>query len=80
MIEKGARFHGMSDHDLLIVIATEVVELKEHSSENNGIVADLVKGQLKLEGAIAFGRWALGITIGSAGIVGLVAIYVANGM
>ncbi len=75
------RFHNMEDHDLLVEIAVKVDALERHVREDvNGNIETLMKGALKTEGALAFGRWVLGITLGSAGIAGLVAYLVNNGM
>ena len=74
-------FHAMKDHDLLVVIAVKVKALESHSQEQNGYIKGLMTQALKTEGALMFGRWVLGITIGSAGAASLVSlvVYFANG-
>ena len=74
------RFHQMKDHDLLVEIAVKVEMLEGHSREQNGNIENLMERALKTEGALMFGRWVLGITIGSTGIAGLLFAYFQNGM
>ncbi len=74
------RFHNMKDHDLLVEIAVKVDALEQHVRVDvNGNIETLMRGALKTEGALAFGRWVLGITLGSAGIAGIL-FYFQNGM
>ncbi len=72
------RFHSMKDHDLLVEIAVKTEMLELHSREQNGHIEDLMEGALKTEGALIFGRWVLGITVGSAGIAGLLFAYLSQ--
>lgn len=81
MTVEDTRFHNMEDHDLLVEIAVKVDALEKHVREDvNGHIEDLMERALKTEGALLFGRWVLGITLGSAGLAGIVFAYLANGM
>lgn len=73
-----ARFHSMKDHDLLVQIAVKTEALEGHSREQNSHIEGLLERALRLEGAVNFGKWILGITFGSAGIVGIIVLYIAN--
>ena len=57
------RFHSMGDHDLLVEIAVKTEQLESHSAEQNNTILKLVEKQLRLEGAMTFGRWVLGTAI-----------------
>ena len=72
------RFHDMKDHDLLVQIAVKTEALEEHSAEQNDHIATLMEKSLKAEGAIDFGKWVLGITLGSAGLAGVIFFIVSN--
>ncbi len=72
------RFHSMKDHDLLVEIAVKTEMLEGHSAEQNDHIATLMDKALKAEGAINFGKWVLGITLGSAGIIGFLAYIASN--
>ncbi len=70
------QIHNMKDHDLLVRIAVKVDALEEHSSDQNGHIENLTVRALKMEGALDFGRWVLGVTLAvmtlGLGVTGLV--------
>ncbi len=72
------RFHSMKDHDLLVEIAVKTEALEEHSREQNGHIESLMTRALRAEGAIDMGKWILGLALGSAGVVGLLAYIASN--
>lgn len=74
------RLQAMKDHDLLVEIAVKTHALEQHSREQNGFIIDLTERSLRLEGAMNFGRWVLGITVGSlAGIATIIGFMINNG-
>lgn len=77
------RFHNMEDHDLLVEIAVKTEALEAHSAEQNDQILKLSEKQLRMEGAMVFGRWILGTTLAvmaiAATMTGIILAYVANG-
>lgn len=76
------RFHSMEDHDLLVEIAVKTDALEAHSAEQNDQILKLNETQLRMEGALTFGRWVLGTTLAvmatGATIAGIILAYVAR--
>ena len=77
--EEHERLKAMKDHDLLVEIAVKTRALEEHSREQNGFIKDLMERALKLEGALGFGKWVMGIAIAGGAVGVTISIYIANG-
>ena len=76
------RFDAMADHDLLVEIAVRTTASEEHARKQNGFIEDLIGRALKMEGAVGFGKWVLGVTLTGlllvASILGIIVAYLAQ--
>ena len=81
--QEAPNFDGMSDRDVLIVVATnqhhmavDIVEIKQEAKTLNGTVRDLVIGAAKQDGAMWILRGIMAVMTLGASITGVVVILV----